>query len=205
MMVPENNTSTVLQPRPQVALVTLNAQFAHTSLALRQLRQWALGQGYPSNRLTLHEWTINDQPAQLLQRLYELDADLYAFSCSIWNRRLTERLSDELALIRPAATIIWGGPEASQDATAILLGHPSVSAILAGEGEQSFAACLAAFSSPDFDPGTIPGLVYRDEAGSVRQNPPPPLLPAQEWLFPYTDQELGQLKDRLLYFETSRG
>ncbi|NCA97839.1 MAG: DUF4080 domain-containing protein [Clostridia bacterium] len=192
-------------PRPHVALVTLNAQFAHSSLALRQLRQWAVAQGYPAHQLTLHEWTINDQPSQLLQRLYELDADLYAFSCSIWNRRLTERLSDELAQVRPGATILWGGPEASQDATAILLGHPAVSAILAGEGEQPFAAFLAAFSSPGFDPETISGLVFRDEEGQVRHNPPPPLLSAQEWLFPYTDHELCQLKDRLLYFETSRG
>jgi len=64
---------------PRVALVTLNSQFAHTSLALRQLRQWAIHQGFPAHQLSLHEWTINDVPAQLLQRLYELEADLYAF------------------------------------------------------------------------------------------------------------------------------
>ncbi len=190
---------------PRVALVTLNSQFAHTSLALRQLRQWAIHQGFPAHQLSLHEWTINDVPAQLLQRLYELEADLYAFSCSIWNRRLTERLSDELAQIRPEATMIWGGPEASQDARAILRDHASVSAILAGEGEQAFSAYLASFASSDFDPGTIPGLVYRDETGAIRQNPPSPVLPAHEWQFPYTDQELGQIKDRLIYFETSRG
>lgn len=193
------------RPAPHIALVTLNSQFAHTSLALRQLRQWAIHQGFSANQLSLHEWTINDLPSMLLQRLYELDADLYAFSCSIWNRRLTERLSDELAQIRPGATIIWGGPEASQDATAILQGHPSVSAILAGEGELVFAAYLSSFSGSNFDPGTIPGLVFRDDSGAIRNNPPPPLLPSPEWLFPYTGQELRQLKERLLYFETSRG
>ena len=204
-MQPQQTPSSEDRSRPLVVLVTLNAQFAHSSLALRQLRQWALSQDFPADRLLLQEWTINDQPSQLLQRLYELDADLYAFSCSIWNRRLTERLSDELAQIRPRATILWGGPEASQDATAILQEHPSVHAILAGEGEQAFAAYLAAFSNSENDPETIPGLVYRDATGSIRHNPPGPLLAANDWLFPYTDDELRQLKERLLYFETSRG
>jgi len=190
---------------PRVALVTFNAQYAHTSLALRQLRQWAIREGYPEHGLSLHEWTINDLPSQLLQRLYALDADLYAFSCSIWNRRLTGRLSDELALVRPKATILWGGPEASQDAAAILREHPGVDAILAGEGELAFARYLQAFARPGFDPAGIPNLVFRTAAGTIQANPPAPLLPASDWIFPFSEAELEQIKDRLVYIETSRG
>ncbi|MDD2533804.1 MAG: DUF4080 domain-containing protein [Eubacteriales bacterium] len=185
---------------PKVALIALNAQFAHTSLAIRQLREYACLQGFPRDNISLCEWTINDLPQQLLMRLFAVNADVYAFSCYIWNRRLTERLTDELKKIRPEATIIWGGPEASQDARLILKSVPAVDAILAGEGEVAFADLLLHGLTPQ-----TPNVVWRNPAGEIQSNPMAPLLPAEKWPFPYTDDELLSLKDRLLYFETSRG
>ena len=190
---------------PRVALVALNAHFAHTSLAIRLLRQYAIGQGFPPDNLILCEWTINDQPQQLLQRLFAVDADIYAFSCYIWNRQLTGRLSDELKKIRPQATIIWGGPEASQDARRILKEQPSVRAIIAGEGEAAFSQFLHHFRQDDVDLAAIANLVYRAPDGSITANHQIPLLEPEQWPFPYTEAELAALKDRLLYFETSRG
>lgn len=199
---------------PRVALVALNAHFAHTSLAIRLLREAACAAGFPRDNLILCEWTINDLPPQLLQRLFAVEADLYAFSCYIWNRRLCERLSDELKKVRPDAVIIWGGPEATQDAVQILQVNPAVDAILAGEGEKAFADLLLASQNLQNastwirDPAALsqlPNLVYRGTGQEIRRNSHAPLLLAESWSFPYTDDELLTLKDRLLYFETSRG
>ena len=191
--------------RPRVALVALNAQYSHTSLAIRLLRNFAVDHNFPSENLVLCEWTINDLPQQLLQRLFAVDADIYAFSCYIWNRRLIDRLSEELGKIKPEATIIWGGPEASQDAQQILFESPAVKAIIAGEGELSFLCFLEQYPLGLVDPSAIPNLIYRDSDGKVIANPPAPLLLPDQWLFPYSAMELEALKDRLLYFETSRG
>lgn len=194
---------------PRVALIALNAHFAHTSLALRLLREQAAADGFPREQLSLCEWTINDLPQQLLQRLFAQQADVYAFSCYIWNRRLTERLSDELRKIRPDALILWGGPEASQDAEAILNRHPAVDAILSGEGEKAFSKFLNNLTlspeAPEACFAATPNLIYRTQEGAIQQNPMAPLLSPDQWVFPYTSEELIELKDRLIYFETSRG
>jgi len=205
--------------QPRVALVALNAHYAHTSLAIRLLRNYAIEHQFPEANLVLCEWTINDLPQQLLQRLFAIDADIYAFSCYIWNRCLVDRLSEELAQIRPQATIIWGGPEASQDAHHILAENPAVDAIIAGEGEVAFTEFILRFRRDqdhlrrdqdrlrkDQDPPVvIPNLVFRAADGTVVANRPAPLLDPLQWPFPYTAAELDALKDRLLYFETSRG
>ncbi len=191
--------------RPRVALVALNAHFAHTSLAIRLLRNFAVEHQFPAENLILCEWTINDLPQQLLQRLFAVDADIYAFSCYIWNRKLVSRLSEELGKIRPAATIIWGGPEASQDASRILAESPAVAAIIAGEGEVAFIEFLERYQQGHVDLASVPNLIYRTADGKMTVNPMAPLLKPGQWQFPYTEAELSSLKDRLLYFETSRG
>jgi radical SAM superfamily enzyme YgiQ (UPF0313 family) len=193
---------------PKVALIALNAHYAHTSLAIRLLRAVAVEQGFPAEHILLCEWTINDLPHQLLQRLYALDADIYAFSCSIWNRTLVGRLSRELGQVRPQATILWGGPEASQDAVRILETIPEVQAIIAGEGEMAWSLFLRAYTNRSpfgHTPDLLPGLVWRQPDGQIRTNPAAPLLNPSQWPFPWDPAELIALKDRLLYFETSRG
>jgi hypothetical protein len=65
------------------------------------------------DELILAEYTINDQPHQLLQRLYELKGDIYAFSCYIWNSRLIRQLIQVLSCLRPETILIMGGPEAA--------------------------------------------------------------------------------------------
>lgn len=243
--------------RPLVALIACNARFAHSNLALRLLVTYARQHGFRAADFCLQEYTINDRPLPLLQRLFGLQANVYAFSCYIWNIQLISQLSAWLRKIRPDCRIIWGGPQASQEASQVLAANAAVDWIIAGEGEVGFLCLLRQLfpeseleqsisdrlgqstddredgpaggprgeSAGDYQDGpaggssglstgnftgqaaeSIPGLVWRDpRTGQVRQNQPAALLGGAGWTFPWQAAELERFRDRLVYYETSRG
>ncbi len=193
----------------RIVLCTLNSKYSHTSLSLRLLRQ-AIRQVLPEADLVLAEYTINDQPDQLLRKLHELNGDIYAFSCYIWNAVLTTRLVKELGIIRPDARIILGGPEAAWQQEEMLREIASVDYILAGEGETNLPLLLLNMLSGSIDNSTVvcsnlSGLAWRDSDSKIIINPVSSLLTDGDWPFAYEDDELLSLKDRLLYYESSRG
>ncbi len=212
-------------PKASVALCSLNARYVHTNLALRSLQAYVRSQWPQAPDLILAEWTINDQPLPMVRRLADLQADLYAFSCYIWNIAQIRPICRMLKKVRPAARIVWGGPEVSFDAADRLAAEPAVDAIIRGEGEAVFLDLLRRLFPPD-SAGTpsvaarltgagpadavgladLPGLTWREAGtGLIRSNPDAPLLPADAWPFPYADADLAALGNRILYYETSRG
>ncbi len=189
-----------------VVLCALNARYSHTCLALRSLRAFAAGKGYTKRELILLAFSINDQPSAILQKLFSRQGAVYAFSCYIWNIQLVSHLSRSLKKILPDALILWGGPEAGAKARQHMTDNLSVDLIVRGEGEMAFADLLNGLDDPGIDRSDIPGLVWRDEAGQVIENPVGPLLPGDDWPLAYTSAELEkELVGRMIYYETSRG
>ncbi len=178
-----------------VYLVTLNSRFTHTSLAIHQL---AAALRHAKVRVSVGEWSINGDVYAILRTLYESNADLVAFSTYIWNREETLLLAEELKRLRPDGGILLGGPEVSFGARALLETKSFVDCIIAGEGEKALVelACGKPYA-------TIPGLVYRDGDHIKDQGQAPPLPPKDFETMPYGD--LKQYKNRILYYETSRG
>ncbi|MDW7658617.1 MAG: DUF4080 domain-containing protein [Bacillota bacterium] len=164
----------------------------------------------PKVSLIWREWTINDHLLALLQQLDCENADVYAFSLYIWNSALVRTLTVELKKIRPCSVIIWGGPEASTRARQIMEHEPAVDYVLCGEGEAALTELLAALTGQlRPDPGTLaclPGLAWRsDDCGDVVINANAPLLGGDDWPFAYSDTDLQRDRDRVLYYESSRG
>ena len=127
-----------------VALFAVNGGYTHTNLAIRCLRRCLEADGFP---VTLIEHNLRDRTDVMLDALAAAEADVYGFSCYIWNLPLMLTLAADLKAIRPDAVIWFGGPEVSYDTDrfAQMLGS-HVDYIISGEGEGAVLALVRTLS-----------------------------------------------------------
>ena len=93
----------------------------------------------------------------------QVDADIYAFSCYVWNMGLVRRLLPRLLARRPDAQVILGGPQVMNKAERYLMPEHENLVLCNGEGEYTFAGYLAQLSSGSPDLSAVNGLsFYRD-------------------------------------------
>ncbi len=194
-------------------LVALNARYSHSNLAVRALRAYACADArdpaIAAGDLAVYENHINQSPATLVRDLAMAGADLYGFSCYIWNIDLIDRVCRDLRVLRPQALILLGGPEVPDGAAgcAFLTRRPAVDLLLTGEGEASFYRLLRALQTApqpaSWSAEAIPGLIHRTNGGAKRYPPAPPLDLA-DLPFPY-ESGMESLRNRIVYYESSRG
>ncbi len=180
-------------------LVGLNAKYIHSNLAIRSLRDYAASRGI---ELECQEFTINQRAEQILRALYESQPQVIGFSCYIWNIELIRRLAHELRVLLPDTFLYFGGPEVSFD-PAWQLEHSDVDAIVCGEGEEAVYR-LARALEKKLPLSDVPNLVYRDHE-TICSNPPFTELEMKDVPFIYRDEEMDLYRNRILYYESSRG
>ncbi len=167
----------------KIVLFTLNASFSHSSLALRCLRPPLERAGHT---VVLLEHTLRDRTAHVLEHLYREDADVYGFSCYIWNLEPMLSLSRTLHDLRPNARIVLGGPEVSFDCDRFDA-CTWVDAIIKGEGEDILPLLCDRWAHGEVVPRMVEGRAahFLEENGIL-----------------YRD---GEQNGELLYYESSRG
>ena len=94
----------------KVVLFSLNGSYSHTCLALRCLRAPLERAGYET---VLIENNLRDMSAFVLSRLYAERAEVYGFSCYIWNISQMLDIAADLKALLPQSKIVLGGPEVS--------------------------------------------------------------------------------------------
>ena len=168
----------------KILLFALNGSWAHSNLAIRCLRAPLEQEGFS---VALVEYTLRDRTAHILEHLHREAADVYGFSCYIWNLQQTLALAQALKLLRPSARIILGGPEVSYGAERFS-GMDFIDAIVCGEGEEAMRKlCINIRDGKPFE------RIIQGEA-------------SREWM-----QEKGPLyrpgeqTGGILYYESSRG
>ncbi len=172
-------------------LVAINAKYIHSNLAVYSLRAYAKMHADVSLiQIDVAEYTINQQPEEILKSIYRKSPDIVCFSCYIWNLTYVEYLITELSKVLPDAEIWLGGPEVSYDSGQVLERLPDqVRVVMKGEGEETFAelcrtcapqgkeAARCAGSRREREDGqghileAVLGITFRDEAGRIRRNP----------------------------------
>ncbi len=208
-------------------LCGVNSRFTQTNPAIRSLAVWA-AEHQPTN-LLLREYQTG-QPVDVIARdLLATNADLYAFSCYIWNRRVVFDLIASLRRMIPQAWIVVGGPEVSFAAGAVLQAVPEIDFIISGEGEEAFSRLLACLKKTNrieantsmaadnlFNPekaenscnqaalSDIPGLTWRGQDNQPVSSAAVEPMDLVLLPFPY-ETDLPELTERLLYYESSRG
>lgn len=167
----------------KIALFAVNGGYTHTNLAIRCLRRALADDGFA---VTLIEHNLRDRTDAMLDALVAAGADLYGFSCYIWNLPLMLELAADLKALRPFAVVWLGGPEVSY-ATHRFADAPGVDYIVSGEGEAAVTALARAIR--DGEP----------PAARVLYGTPQPLCPG----IPYDEDE--DLRGKLVYYESARG
>lgn len=169
----------------KVVLFAMNGSYSHSNLAIRCLRPYLERGGF---EVVLLENTLRDRTSHILERLYRERADIYGFSCYIWNLEQMLNLSHALHEILPHSKIVFGGPEVSF-ATERFDECSWIDAIVCGEGERAFAElCLKIRDNTAFS--RI--IVGTADSESVMKN---------EGILYRDGEECGNI----LYYESSRG
>lgn len=181
-------------------LIGINAKYIHTNLAIRYLKAFC-EEKYQNIRYM--EFSINDHLDNILREIHRSQSQIFCFSCYIWNIDLVLKLCSSLKKLLPEAVILLGGPEVSFDAEELLATHPYVDYIIRGEGEETLLELLQMLVQEEQSPLSTTGLSCR-VAGRPHSNPDRPLLHDLDVIpFPYED--LTQLNNKIIYYETSRG
>jgi len=179
----------------KTVIASLNSKYIHSALAPWYLKEYC-GSGF--GEIKVMEFTINSSIDMILSGIYNECPDVAAFSCYIWNIGLVLKVAQDLKKVLPKTKVVLGGPEVSFDAEELLNRYPFVDYIVEGEGERAFRKLLhdiCALDGSDDRPGKR-CAVYRDES----------LIPDLDELpSPFSEEMLGALGDRIVYFESSRG
>lgn len=111
-------------------------------------------------RFQKHVCSPHTDRAALLQRVLGFEADIYAFSCYVWNMGLISWLLGELRKARPAARIMLGGPQVMHRAQRYLTPECEGMAICNGEGEITFSDYLREMTEPTPDLSKVGGISF---------------------------------------------
>ena len=181
-------------------LVAVNAKYIHSNLAVYSLRAAARAYG---DQIEIAEYTINQQPDQVLGDIYRRQPDVVAFSCYIWNGEMIGELLQELPKVLPQAELWVGGPEVSYDAPEFLKRYPKVRGVMRAEGERSFSKLASYYIEESGTLEQISGITYREASGGLRENPWAEPVNMDEIPFAYED--LKDFNHKIIYYESSRG
>lgn len=169
-----------------ILLTTLNARYMHSAFGLRYLYA---NLGDLQSQAKLVEFTIQQRPMDIVEKLLSYEPKIIGFSVYIWN--VTE-LSEVVALIKqiaPNTKILLGGPEVSFPADLPTVSE-SADYIITGAGEKSFPTlCFQLLIGEAPEEKIICG-----EALNLKDIK----LPYQY----YNDEDI---RNRLIYVEASRG
>jgi radical SAM superfamily enzyme YgiQ (UPF0313 family) len=186
-----------------VVLVSLNAKFIHSNLAIDYLRAYCEAREIPT-AIQVFEFHINQPVDYIVGEILSMDMDIIGFSCYIWNIAATLHVISRLKLARPEVTIIVGGPEVSYETEQLLLDHPEIDYCITGEGEQSFADLLSGLLAQR-GPQVEREGAQQPTASLERRIIPGDSVVLDELASPYPTNLRERYRHKLVYLETSRG
>ncbi len=167
----------------KVVLFGLNGSYSHTCLALRCLRAPLEAAGYNA---TLCEYNLRDMNSTVLSALVREQADVYSFSCYIWNIASMLDIAADLKALLPDSKIVFGGPEVSFACERFDLGF--IDHIVRGEGEEVIVKLCDAIKN-------------NEKIDRIIDGGRPDVMHDEGILYREGDFESGTM----LYYESSRG
>lgn len=181
----------------KVLLTTLNAKYIHTSLALRWL--------YVANKdkfdISFKEYVIKEEVTTIVDDLLLQNPNVIGLSVYIWNVEKVKLLIDLIKEKSPQTIVIVGGPEVTYEPD-YFVENWNVDYLISGEGEFVLGELLTAISTksePIIDGvskrGSVSKIVAKADLEKLASLPSPYQL----------EEDKENMKNRLLYFETSRG
>ena len=184
----------------KVVLSTLNAKFIHSSFALKYLEK-VCKRVCPD--VVRKEYTINNELLTILSDLYKEEPAIVGLGCYIWNVDMVLELAGLIKKVLPQVIIVLGGPEVSYDPAEIMNNNPCIDYIVQGEGEEILPLLLTKLQS-ELPVDDVMGLTYRKN-NEVLVGQPQVIKDINTLPFPYCDEDISQLQDKIIYYESARG
>ena len=183
--------------RMKTVIATLNAKYIHTSLALRLL--------YTANKekhdISYREYTIKENIGTIAEDILYAGCRIVGLSIYIWNVNQSEKLIAELRKRDPQLTIILGGPEVMYEPE-YFLNNWQIDYIICGEGEFVLGELLEGIEErkeinlPNIFSKKHPNkAIAKVDIEKLAEYPSPYML----------EEDKETMKNRLVYFESSRG
>lgn len=191
----------------KILLTAINSKYIHSNLAVYALKAYALKQDTPEDvEIEIAEYTINQQLDHIMMDIYERKPDVLCLSCYIWNLSYVERLAEEIKKLRRDMPIWVGGPEVSYDSADVLKRLPSVTGVMKGEGEETFAELIRLYEEKRADERAlagIKGITFRKDNGEIAENEW--RMPMDLSKVPFVYEDMAEFEHKIIYYETSRG
>lgn len=169
-----------------ILLSTLNARYMHTAFGLRYLYA-NLGELQAAAEIV--EFTIQERPLNIAEKLLSYKPRIIGFSVYIWNVREVYDTVAVLKQIAPEISIVLGGPEVSHapDLPAVC---ELADYVISGQGEFSFQQlCQQLLDGQSPHEKMIEGQPKK----------------LDELVLPYRFYDDEDIRNRLIYVEASRG
>lgn len=149
--------------------------------------------------------TVDTPYEQIISMLLNSNADVYAFSCYVWNTKLVRRLLDDLLKAKPQSHFMLGGPQVmNQGARYLSSKHENVF-ICNGEGERTFPNFLRELLGPQPDFSTVRNLSFYRDRELLTTEPEPRITDLSEIPSPFLEGVFEKNKYSYMVFETNRG
>jgi len=172
----------------KILIVALNSKFIHSALAPRYLQAEV-------PHAEVMERTVNENTDLILEDILCRKPTLLAFSVYIWNAETVLTLCKKVKELLPDTLILLGGPEVSYN-PADTLARYGADYVISGEGEIPFRMLCEQIEKGT--EGKIPGVSHGNVTAS-------PYIGTGTPKSPYSEEYLKTLKNRIAYFESSRG
>ena len=167
----------------KIGLIGVNSQFVHSNLAIYYLRE-ELPDSWEGE---LCEYNQNEPILKIFYDIMDHGFDAVAFSVYLWNKETVIKLTKLIRVANKDIVIILGGPEPTYGPKAF----PVYDYIVYGALEPVWG-CLLERLAQGQAADDLPGV--NGEIAFV-----------SEWKFPYREEDLPRLENKLVYYESSRG
>lgn len=188
-----------------ILLCALNSKFIHSSLAVHSIKAaydyFCIKTGEKPGNVIPCEFTINDSYQSVLYQIISRQPDAVCFSVYLWNAGFISSLCKDLKACFPKCIIVLGGPEVSYGIDSSLWAADSYDYVIKGEGEKAFFALLLKLYSQKPIPADEEFRI-RTEGKTVKAMSAAVL---NDLPFVYNNDNISLFKNRIVYYESSRG
>ena len=168
-------------------LVSISSKNIHKALSV-----WYLKAQVTDRAFSVYETDINQNFFEILNDIYSKKPKVIAFSCYIWNIELIKRLTIELKKLLPDTIIVAGGPEVSFNE----LIEPFDALIIGAE-----ASFLSFIEDYENNPTKIKNRYFAQNKPFCEITSPY----TEEYFESFKSEKITDIKNRLVYYEASRG
>ena len=186
----------------KILLTTLNSKYIHSALSLKYIYNNIVDINEIS--VNVKEYTINENLQDIFADILSDTYDLIAFSCYIWNIEYIIKLCNDIKIANEDVKILLGGPEVSYESYEFMLRHKFTDFIIRGEGEVIFRKFVKSYIQ-DKNFSNIPSFLYRENGKIIENEYEPPIDNLALIRGAYDIFNENDIKDKIVYYETSRG